>query len=89
MPLSVAKNIKKKLDNTHAEIIQLYRNIFHAIGKHINVLIHLSSDQLVHHCINIVIVDIEKACNVLLSRDWSNKITRVFFYEVVKFIAII
>ena len=58
MPLSVAKKINEKWDKIDAQIIQLDKNLVHAINKLINLLILLSSEQRVHQCINIVIVDI-------------------------------
>lgn len=48
------------------------------LGELKNVTILLSSYQRVHQCINIVIVDILEAYNVLLSRDWSSKLQGYF-----------
>lgn len=74
MPLYVMNKINAKRDETDAHIIQLDKTLVHAIRELKNVLIHLSLDHQVHQCINIVIVDIQEAYGVLLSRDWSNKL---------------
>lgn len=71
MPLSVAKKINAKWDKTDAQIIQLNKSLVQTIGELNNVISHLSSNHRVHQCINIVIVDITKACVLLLSSDWS------------------
>lgn len=79
MPLFVAKKINEKWDKKDAQIIHLERTLVHVIGELGNVLIHLSSDQRVHKCIDIVIMDILEAYGVLLSRDWSKKLQGYFY----------
>lgn len=78
MPLSVAKKINAKWDKTNAQIIQLDMTLVHVVGELRDVIICLSSDERVHQCIYIVIVDISEAYGVLLSKDWSSKLQGYF-----------
>lgn len=78
MPLSVAKKMNAQWDKTYAQIIQLDRTCVPTI---VNSRM-LSSDGQVYQCINIVIVDIPKAYEVLLSKDWSIKICKDIFPQI-------
>lgn len=77
-PLSVAKKINAQWSKTSAQIIQLDKNFVSAIGELRDVIIRLTSDERVHQCINIVVMDIPNAYGVLLSRDWSIKLQGYF-----------
>lgn len=78
MPLSIAKQINVQWSSTNAQIIQLDRTCVPAIGELRDVIIQLSSDERVHQCNNIVIVDIPEAYGLLLNKDWTSKLQGYF-----------
>jgi len=69
MLLSIAKKINAQWSKTSMNIIQLNRTCLPAIGELQDVIIRLSHDSRVHHCINIIFVDISEVYGLLLSRD--------------------
>lgn len=78
MPLSVSKKINAKWDKIDVQIIQLDKTLFHEVGELRDVLIHLSSDDRVHQCIIIVVVDIPKSYGIFLGKYCSSKLQRYF-----------
>lgn len=72
--LSVAKKINSKWDKADAYIIHLDGSRVQATRELKNDVIHLSSDQQVQKCINIMIVDMREGYNVLLSKEYLMKV---------------
>jgi len=78
MPLSVCKKINGKPKPSTWRVIQLDRMNVKVIRKMEDVLIRLSSNEKVCQFIDIVVADMPKAYGLVLSRDWSTKLSGYF-----------
>ena len=78
MPLSVCKNINGKPTPSSSQIIQLDRIAVKEAGESKNVLIRLAADERVCQYIDIMVVDIDEAYGLILSRDWYENINGYF-----------
>ena len=69
MPLSVCKNINGQPTPSSCRIIQLDRSDVNVIGEMKDVLIRLSADDRFFQFIDIMVVDIPEAYELILSSD--------------------
>jgi hypothetical protein len=73
MPYSICKKLNVEPQVCNKKIIQLDRSHVKVLGELKDVLIHLSSNSKVHQTIDIIVVDILEAYEVILRRDWLAK----------------
>ena len=78
MSYSVCKKLYAEPQICSTRIIQLDKSNVKVMGELNDVLIHLTSNSKVHQTINIIVFDIPKAYEVILSRDWSEKFNGYF-----------
>ena len=75
MPLSVYKKINGKPKPSTWRVIQLDRMNVKVIREMEDVLTRLSSNDKVCQFIDIVVADMPEAYGLVLSRDWSIKLS--------------
>lgn len=78
IPDSVYNKLNAETQIFKTNIIQLDRSHVKVLGEVKDVFIHLSSNSKVHQTIDIVVVDIPEAYEVILRRDWSAKLNGYF-----------
>ena len=78
IPYSVCKKLNVEPQMNKTKIIQLERSHVKVLGELKDVMICLASNSKVHQMIDIIVVDIQEAYGVILSRDWFAKVNRHF-----------
>ena len=78
MPFSVCKKLNAQPKMCRTKIIQLDRSHVKVMEELKDVMIRLSSNSKVHQVIDVIVVDIQEAYGVTLSRDWSAKLNGYF-----------
>ena len=75
IPLSICKKINGKPIISPSRIIHIDRSVVKSMWEMKDVLIRLSVDPRVCQFIDIMVVDIPEAYGLILSSDWSTKLT--------------
>ena len=75
MSLLVYRKINGKPKPSTWRVVQLDRTNVKVIGEMEDVLIRLSSNEKVCQFIDIVVADMPEAYGLVLSRDWSTKLS--------------
>jgi hypothetical protein len=70
MPLIGCQKINAQMKPSKIKKIQLEITCIKVVGELTDIFIRLSSDHIVHHIIDIMIVDILEAYGLFLSWDW-------------------
>jgi hypothetical protein len=89
MPYSMCKKLNTTPTKSDTHIIQLDRTEVKVISELKDVMIHIASNPKFHQVIDIIVIDIPEAYGMLLSRDWSEKITWLLQYRLVPLMATI
>ena len=78
MPLSIWKKLNATLLKSDKHVIQLDRTQVKVIRELKDVMIRIYTHHKFVQVIDIIVVDIPEAYEMLLSRDWSKKLNGYF-----------